>query len=108
MISESLFFKENYFDCITAISVIEHIGFDNKMYNHTKIKYKENKNRNYKDAIIEIKRILKQGGKFYLTVPFGKKQIFENYMQFDIKEIKKLIKILNLQNILWSFTDLNI
>jgi|TARA_B100001540_G_scaffold299184_1_gene303402 SAM-dependent methyltransferase len=87
------FFKENYFDCITAISVIEHIGFDNKMYNHTKIKYKENKNRNYKDAIIEIKRILKQGGKFYLTVPFGKKQIFENYMQFDIKEIKKLIKI---------------
>ena len=24
---EEPFFKENYFDCITAISVIEHIGF---------------------------------------------------------------------------------
>ena len=87
------FFKENYFDCITAISVIEHIGFDNKMYNYKNTKLREKKNKNYKAAIIEIKKILKKGGKFYLSVPFGKKQIFNNYMQFDNHEIKKLIRI---------------
>ncbi len=88
-------FKENYFDYITAISVIEHIGFDNKIYNYGKIKSKEKNKKNYKDAIIEIKKILKKGGKFYLSVPFGKKQVFENYMQFDIKEVQKLIRIFN-------------
>ena len=49
------------------------------MYNYKNTKLRE-KNKNYKAAIIEIKKILKKGGKFYLSVPFGKKQIFNNYM----------------------------
>ena len=90
-------FKDNYFDYVTAISVIEHIGFDNLSYNFEKNKFNSNKinkkKESYKKAILEIKRTLKKKGKFLLTVPFGKKQIFKNYMQFDKLEIKKILNI---------------
>ena len=86
-------FKDNYFDYITAISVIEHIGFDNDIYNNETKKINFKKNQNYIKAILEIKRNLKKGGKLFLTVPFGKKQFFKNYMQFDIYEINKIIRI---------------
>ena len=91
------FFKDNYFDYVTAISVIEHIGFDNSSYNFQKNKSNlnklNNKRKSYKKAIIEIKRILKKNGKLFLTLPFGKKEIFKNYMQFDEHEVKKIINI---------------
>ncbi len=88
-------FKENYFDVITAISVIEHIGHDNSSYNNESKKISLKQNTKYAKAILEIKRILKKRGKFYLTLPFGKKQKFKNYIQFDNVEVKKLIKIFN-------------
>ena len=86
-------FKDSYFDVVSAISVIEHIGFDNTSYNNEAKKNIINKKDNYKKAILEIRRVLKKGGKFYLTVPFGKKQIFKNYMQFNLNDVKKIIKI---------------
>ncbi len=88
-------FKDNYFDVITAISVIEHIGYDNSSYNNESKKISLKQNTKYAKAILEIKRILKRKGKFYLTLPFGKKQKFKNYIQFDNVEVKKLIKIFN-------------
>ena len=86
-------FKDNFFDAITIISVIEHIGFDNEIYNNENKKISFKKKKNYEKAISETKRILKKNGKLYLTVPFGKKQYFKNYIQFDNNEIKKIIKI---------------
>ena len=42
---------------------------------------------------ITFRNICIKNGKLYLTVPFGKKQYFKNYIQFDNNEIKKIIKI---------------
>ena len=95
-------FKNNFFDCITVISVLEHIGFDNSIYNieHKNPKMKTSKNKlQYLKALKEIKRILKKGGKSFFSVPFGKKQYFKNYMQFDINEVNKLKKVFKLSKI---------
>jgi len=89
-------FKDNFFDCITVISVIEHIGYDNSIYNNENKNFKINisgKNSKYLKALIEINRVLKKKGKCYLSVPFGKKQHFKNYMQFDLLEINKVKRI---------------
>ena len=104
-------FRENFFDFITAISVLEHIGYDNSEYNFEK-NYIESKklkknNEKYTKALLEIKRILKKNGKLYLTLPFGKKQIFKNYMQFNLKEVKKIIKTFKPKNYSLKFYRFN-
>ena len=60
-------FPDDFFDAVTAVSTIEHIGLGRYEY------------PTYSDgdkiAMNEIKRILKPGGKAIITVPFGKKTV---------------------------------
>lgn len=91
-------FEENYFDFIACISTLEHIGFDNTQYNYYKNdKYEgiEKNSKDYLKVIENFKHILKKGGYLYITIPFGKKQIFEHLQQFDSEDIKILIEKFN-------------
>ena len=60
-------FPDDFFDRVTAVSTIEHIGlgrYGDPIYSDGD-----------KKAVKEIKRILKPGGKAIFTVPFGKQTI---------------------------------
>lgn len=92
----NLKFDNDYFDVVTCLSVIEHVGFDNSMYNYGKNKYKGKIDRTlYKKAILELKRVLKPNKWLYLTFPFGKKMTFNNYKQFDANDLEKILEIFN-------------
>lgn len=54
---------DNYFDIVTAISTIEHIGLE---------RYGSANESTDEKAINEIYRILKPNGLFFMSVPFGK------------------------------------
>ncbi len=97
-------FKKNTFDAVTCLSVIEHIGFDNTIYDTNKEikKIKSNKNL-YKKAILELKRVLKPGKWLYLTFPFGEKMTFKNYQQFNYKDLQTMIKIFSPKKYLSEF-----
>ena len=87
-------FREDYFDFITCISTLEHVGFDNNHYNYYNNNFKNLSNNNPKDYLKVIKNfkyILKKGGDLYLTLPFGKKQLFNHLQQFDSNEINILV-----------------
>ena len=87
--------KEKYFDNISCISTLEHIGFDNSHYNYrnnSKKKIKFNKLR-YLTALKEIKKLLKRKSNFFISFPFGKKKIYKNLQQFDSTDLKKIFKI---------------
>lgn len=87
-------FKNNSFDAITCISTLEHIGFDNSIYNYGEFK-KEKKNKNKLDIVLKgLRRVLKKNGILLITIPFGKKGIYNNMQQFDIYGLKHIIKIL--------------
>ena len=87
-------FESSYFDAITCISVIEHIGHDNSIYNIKKDSKSNILDKNlYKKAIIELKRVLKPNKCLYLTIPFGKKMTFRNYQQFDIDDLNLMLNI---------------
>jgi len=64
-------FRDGYFDTITSISTLEHVGMDNSQYTRDLIKQEPNSN-DYLKVILEFKRILKPGGSVLITVPFGK------------------------------------
>ena len=75
-------FENNFFDQITIISTIEHIGLEG--YKNTNINFNADL-----DAMSEIKRILKSTGTLYLTTPFGKNQTnwFRTYTSESVIQI---------------------
>ncbi len=87
------FFKDESFDFVASISTIEHIGLDNSMLYACGAGYKESSPELYLNAVKEFKRVLKKGGKIYITVPYGKyknygwQQIFTHAM---IEKVKKI------------------
>lgn len=80
-------FKENSFDCVLAISVFEHVGMGH--YGEDPIKDADIK------AMEKIRKILKSNGTIFISVPGGKRKIYEKdgiqYIRiFDPKKIEEL------------------
>ena len=97
-------FENSFFDVITCISVIEHIGFDNSMYDIKKENKSHKLDKNlYKKAILELKRVLKPNKWLHLTFPFGKKMTFNNYQQFNMDDLNIMLKTFSPKEYLLNF-----
>ena len=91
----NLSFKNEYFDIVTSISTLEHINYNNNIYNYGKFKYSQKKQKNKLFTVLEnLKRVLKKRGTLLITVPYGKKGIYNNMQQFDEIDLDKMIKFL--------------
>jgi len=88
----SLPFKDNNFDYITCISTLEHIGMDNVIYTKD-VKNKEEKIFDFEKCILEMKRVLKDGGRLFITVPFGKYKNYGRFQQFDPRLVSRISEI---------------
>lgn len=84
-------FKDQYFDSITCISVLEHIGMDNTKYTGKKM-YKENNSKDYQEVIKNFKNIIKKKGICLITVPYGKNKSYGWLQIFDKKMLNELVK----------------
>lgn len=77
-------FSDGFFDVVTAISTIEHIGLG---------RYGDAvDSEGDKDAIREIKRITSNGGTLLITVPFGKSCLTPAYRVYDKSALLSLFK----------------
>ncbi|EKD76129.1 MAG: hypothetical protein ACD_43C00217G0006 [uncultured bacterium] len=63
-------FRSDWFDSITCISTLEHVGMNNDVYT-TDVTYHEADTKSHLEVISEFTRILKKGGRLYLTLPYG-------------------------------------
>lgn len=83
--------RDNYFDCITCISTLEHIGMDNTKYGAKKEFNKDD----YIVAVREMLRILSPGGSLFITVPFGKYgiDVRGSQQRFNVDMLKKIAEI---------------
>jgi len=81
-------FADNFFDVVIAVSTIEHIGLE---------RYGDPAHGNGdKQAVKEIVRILKNGGRFIITVPFGEKSVFSYkgialHRVYDLPSLEELL-----------------
>jgi len=76
-------FESNFFDVVTAVSTIEHVGLG---------RYGDQKdNDGDKESVQEIRRILKPNGTLFLTVPFGKRCITSSYRVYDKEGLETLL-----------------
>lgn len=73
----------NSFDCVIALSTLEHIGLG---------WYGDEVAENYDvEAVKEINGLLKSEGYFILTVPYGKKALTPVHRIYDQKSLQRLI-----------------
>lgn len=79
--------RDDYYDAVVCLSTLEHVGFDNTLYtgratgNEVAL---EERPRDFLRVMDELRRVLKRGGKAFITVPFGKYQRLGWFQQFDL------------------------
>lgn len=78
-------FEDNFFNVITCISTLEHIGVEGR-YNILRDDFGD------ENALKEMFRILKKGGKLLLTTPFGKEDVLPINRLYNGQRVKKLFK----------------
>ena len=62
--------RDAYYDTISCLSTLEHIGCDNRPFTH-KNSNREHRPEDFIFVMKELRRVLKPGGSLLLTVPFG-------------------------------------
>ncbi len=75
-------FRDGWFDEIACLSTLEHVGMDNSFYASTEAA-KLGMARDFEVALVELRRVLKRGGRLLLSVPFGCYQNLRAFQQFD-------------------------
>jgi SAM-dependent methyltransferase len=95
-------FKDEWFDAVVSISVIEHVGMDNVFFGVEKA-YRENRPQDYLRAVREMRRIIRPGGSLFLTVPFGRYEDHGWLQQFDSGMLSALISEFRPQNVNKTF-----
>jgi len=93
----NLSFKNEYFDTITCISTLEHIGFNNEIYNYGKFQINKVDRNKLKSVLFNLNRVLKKRGKLLISIPFGKRGVYGNMQQFDSKGINKICSYLKIK-----------
>jgi len=84
--------RDELVDEIVCISTLEHIGMDNTLLYTKDTQYKEACLTDYQKALLEFKRLLKRGGKVYLTVPYGRYHNFGWLQQFDRRLLEDALR----------------
>jgi SAM-dependent methyltransferase len=78
----SLPFKDDFYDVVISVSTLEHVGCDNTFYTGS-LPSTERRLDDFVVAGRELSRVLKPGGLFLLTVPYGTYQFHGAFQQFD-------------------------
>lgn len=80
-------------DLVCCVSTLEHVGMDNTLHYAAKQSFRENAPQSYRQAVIEMRRVLRPGGLLLLTVPFGIYQNMKWQQQFDAQMIEDVIAL---------------
>jgi hypothetical protein len=88
-------FREEYFDCIACISTLEHVGLDNAFL-YTKDTSKREFDKSSYLAFMDVLRSrLKNGGRLYVSFPYGQAKNHGWFQVFDGAMIDSLIRRFN-------------
>jgi SAM-dependent methyltransferase len=83
-------FRDDRFDLVLSISVLEHVGMDVSGYGAAVARSSE-PNAEAQQALSELARVVTPGGRILLSVPYGQRIDMEWQRQFDRSELDALL-----------------
>lgn len=86
-------FKSECFDEIVCVSTLEHVGMNNTYLYTNDPRYDEFKPNDYQKVIREFRRVLKPGGRLFITVPYGWHEHHGWLQQFDHEKIENMLEV---------------
>lgn len=84
-------FRDGTFDEIVCISTLDHVGMDNSMTYSAGARYREADPLSHLQVLPELRRLLRPGGRAYVTVPYGRPADLRWLQQFDERGLTRLI-----------------
>jgi hypothetical protein len=85
-------FRDGYFDWVVSLSTIEHIGMDNTRLYTSDPSKREQDSDAYVPAVKEFRRMLKDGGRLYLSMPFGVARSYGWFQIFDAGMVDRVLE----------------
>ena len=85
--------KSECFDEIVCISTLEHVGMNNTFIYSKDPRFNEFRPDDYQDVVREFKRLLRPGGKLFITVPYGCYENLGWLQQFDRQRIETVLEV---------------
>ncbi|MGB9184342.1 MAG: methyltransferase domain-containing protein [Solirubrobacteraceae bacterium] len=83
-------FRDDAFDQVLCVSVLEHIGMDNRGYG-ADAPAASHPRAEARRALVELTRVVRPGGRINLTVPYGTRTEMGWFRQFDQEDVNELL-----------------
>jgi SAM-dependent methyltransferase len=87
-------FRDDWFDDVVSISTLEHVGMDVARWGADSARAPDPR-AELDQALSELRRVARPGGRLLVTVPYGVKQDMGWLRQFDREEVELLIASLS-------------
>jgi SAM-dependent methyltransferase len=88
----NMILRDGVFDYVVCMSTLEHVGLNNQRFHGGALPSSPQELQSHACAIRELSRVLKPGGRCFVSVPFGKREMQEWQQIFDGELVEQMIQ----------------
>ena len=85
--------KDEVFDEVVCISTLDHVGLDQTRVYLSDERWRESHPEDYTGAVRELRRVLKPGGRLFVTVPYLRYENLGWMQQFDAERLARIADV---------------